>query len=105
MPRTIDAATKATGVESLTSITFAGSASTGNFGQSQSIEGPGGDDRDELHAHDRPESAGVACDQRHDAAADSRRAAAAAGHLEPEHHAGERRLDAAARNLGDAEDS
>jgi glyoxylase-like metal-dependent hydrolase (beta-lactamase superfamily II) len=37
---TIDAATKAMGVESLTSITYAGSASTGNFGQSQSIAGP-----------------------------------------------------------------
>ena len=56
----------------------------------------------QLHARDRSDAAGIARDRHDDAADDSRRATAAGGNVQSEHHAGQRRVDAAARNLGHA---
>ena len=62
----------------------------------------GGNDDLELHASDRFDAAGVARHRRHDAADHPGRAAPGRGHLQSEHHACQRGLDATARNLGDA---
>ena len=105
--RVIDDASKAMGVVGLNSITFSGSAATGNFGQSRTISvRPRVDRHPQLHPDDRLHDARVARDGRHAAAGPARGAAASragdARRLRPVHHAGQWRLGAADADLDDA---
>ena len=109
----VAAASKAMGADTLTSITYSGTARNGAFGQSKDIGEPMGPvnvtkitqyTRPSASTGRRAECAGVPRD-RSDAAADrAGRAAAGAGRVQPEHHrhAGRQQLDAGAQHLDDA---
>ena len=97
----IGAASKAMGADGLNSITYTGSAATGNFGQSRNIAGPLAVTTVTNYTRAiESDPARLTRNRRHDASRHSGRTAAAAGNLESEHHAGQRGVDAAARNLG-----
>ena len=99
----IASASKAMGADGLNSITYSGSAANGNFGQSKTIAGPLAVTT--ISNYTRAidlDAAGVARHRRHDAADHPGRAGPGRGNLQSEHHAGQRGMDATARNLGDA---
>ncbi len=94
--RVVDEAARAMGIAGLSSITFTGSAATGNFGQSRTISF--GLASTAIRNYTRTidfTHAGVARHRRHAAAGRSadgrRRRAGDARRLRPVHHAGQRR--------------
>ena len=110
----IAAAAKAMGVDTLTSITYSGTARNGAFGQSKAIGEPMGPVNVTLITQytrtinfgqpTDPGGAGLPRDRSDAAAHRPGRAAAAAGRLQSEHHrhAGRHQLDAGAQHLDDA---
>ena len=95
-------ASKAMGADNLKSLTYAGSASTGNFGQSKTIAGPLAITTITNYTRAIDLTARVARHRHDDAAGDSGCAAAATGNLESERHPNQHRLDAATGDLGHA---
>ena len=96
-------ASKAMGADNVNSITVLGFGVERQLRTEQDHCRPAGDhDHHELHARDRSHRARVARHRRDHAAGDSGRAAAATGNVHSEHHARQRRMDAAAGNLGHA---
>ena len=98
----IASASKAMGADGVSSVTYSGSAANGNFGQSKTIAGPLAVTTISNYTRAIDLAAGVASHRHDDAADDSWRATTPAGSVQSEHHAGQRRLDAAARDLGHA---
>ena len=99
----IASASKAMGADGLSSITYSGSAANGNFGQSKTIAGPLAVTTisNYTRAIDLTQPASRATGATMPPTIPGR-AAAGRGNVQSEHHAGQRGMDAAARNLGDA---
>ena len=98
----IASASKAMGADGLNSITYSGSAANGNFGQSKTIAGPLAVTTitNYTRAIDLTQPASRATGATMPPTIPARRPGR--GNLQSEHHAGQRGMDATARNLGDA---
>ena len=99
----IASASKAMGADGLNSITYSGSAANGNFGQSKTIAGPLAVTTisNYTRAIDLTQPASRATGATMPPTIPGA-PAPVAGNLQSEHHAGQRGMDATARNLGDA---
>ena len=99
----IASASKAMGADALSSITYSGSATNGNFGQSKTIAGPLAVTTitNYTRAIDLTQPASRATGATMPPAIPGA-PPPQAGSVQSEHHAGQHRVDAAARNLGHA---